>query len=258
MYKFYTSEYEGEMVTNSISWRDGNKEDNGVWIPKTIFNEDHVETAFVLGNGPSILKYDYALFEGVRASRDFSVSRAPESVGQTYACNLFYQHWTPTFLICFNDDVCTAIKKSNYAEDNIVYSNRRNITKHPNLFHLYPHFEKLFAGPAALRLAAADGHQKVFMLGFDLYDDTKPHIFPETKRSYQPITDYNAVNNKLIEQCKRVFDTYEEVNFFHVIQESQHMNETIVEEWKWCPNLQTIGYQQFYALAHLGHMIADK
>ena len=72
MYKFYTSEYEGEMVTDSLSWRDGNKESNGVWIPKTIFNEDHTETAFVLGNGPSILKYDYNLFDGVRASRDFS------------------------------------------------------------------------------------------------------------------------------------------------------------------------------------------
>ena len=96
------------------------------------------------------------------------------------------------------------------------------------------------------------------MLGFDLYDDTKPHIYPETKRSYQPIADYDAVNNKLIEQCRRVFDTYQEVEFFHVIQDSPQMNETIVEEWKWCPNLKTIGYQQFYAQAHLGNMVANK
>lgn len=252
MYKFYTSEYEGEMVTNSLSWRDGSKETNGVWIPKTIFNDDPSNAGFVIGNGPSRNAFDLRLLNGVRSSTDFTKSRAPENVGQSYGCNLLYQDFTPTFLICFNNEICTAIKKSEFYKDNIIFTNKRNISKNPGLFHLYPHFEKMFAGPAAARLAAADGHKDVFLLGFDFYSDIIDHIYPEMKSSYQPINDYDAVNNKLIDQCKRVFDTYEEVNFYHVQPESGKFKTNLVEEWNWCPNLCTIGMQEFLAIAHLG------
>jgi len=252
MHKFYTSDYEGEMITDSLSWRDGNKEENSIWIPKTIFNEDPSESAFIIGNGPSRNKHNLQALNGIRASRDFTKSLAPENVGQSYGCNLLYKDFTPTFLICFNAEVCASIQKSGYANENIVYSNRENIVKYPGILHLYPHYEKMFAGPAAARLAAADGHKNIFLIGFDLYSESIDHIYPQMKKSYQPITDFNAINSKLIHQLTTVFNMYEDVNFYHVQGSQGKFRENIISEFNWCHNLTTIDINTFTSISHLG------
>ena len=64
MFKFYTADYEGEMVSDSLHWRDGNKDSNGVWIPKTILNDEHTKTAHIIGNGPSREKISLFLLDG--------------------------------------------------------------------------------------------------------------------------------------------------------------------------------------------------
>jgi len=244
--KFYTSEYEGEMVTDSLRWRDGNKTENGTWTPKTIINEDPQGCAFVIGNGPSRLKHNLELFKGQHGGVQI------ESVGQSYGCNMLYTDFVSTFLICTNLEIAESISKTDYAENNIVYSNRKCILKYPGLFHLYPHHQPLFSGPAAMRLACADGHTKVFMVGFDLYNETTNHLYPQMRTSYQPITDPAIINSKLITQMCTIFDLYDEVEFFHVQSDHSHYNENIVEQFNWHHNVKTIGIMEFMNLANLG------
>ena len=247
LFKFYTDDYEGEMVTDSVGWRDANKEENNVWIPKTIINDDHSETAFVIGNGPSRLKYNLELLNGQHGG-----AGGIKSVGQSYGCNMLFKDFSPTFLICSNQEICDEIAKTNYCEDNIVYSIRKCIVKHPGLFHLYPHWQNMFAGPAAVRLACADGHKRIFMLGFDFYNESTQHLYPEMKRSYKEITDTVGRNSVLAKQLKSIFDTYDDVEFYHVQPEHANFSENLIDEWNWCHNLKTIGKLQFINLAQLG------
>jgi len=91
LFKFYTSEYDGEMVTDSLSWRDGNKTEHGTWTPKIIINNDPSGSAFVLGNGPSRLKHNLELLAGQHGGEEII------SVGQSYGCNMYI----PTLILHF-------------------------------------------------------------------------------------------------------------------------------------------------------------
>lgn len=247
LFKFYTSDYEGERVVDTLHWRDANKEENSVWIPKTIINEDHSDTAFVIGNGPSRLKYNLDLFNGQHGG-----AVGIRSVGQSYGCNMLFKDFTPTFLICANEEICDKIAKTNYCEENIVYSTRKCIVKHSGLFHLYPHWQQMYAGPAAVRLACADGHKRVFMIGFDFYNEATTHLYPAMTKSYKPISSPEAINPPLVNQLRSIFETYEDVEFYHVQPERANYSEHVIDEWNWCPNVKTIGMLQFVNLAQLG------
>lgn len=247
LFKFYTSEYEGERVVDSLHWRDANKEENSIWMPKSIINEDHSETAFVIGNGPSRLKYNLEFFNGQHGG-----AGGIKSVGQSYGCNMLFQDFAPTFLICTNEEICAEIAKTNYCEENIVYSTRKCIKKYPGNFHLYPHWSQMYAGPAATRIACADGHKRVFLVGFDFYNDSTEHLYPEMGRSYKPLTSPEERNEPLKKQLGMIFELYDDVEFYHVQPERAIFTEHLIEEWNWYPNVQTIGMQTFLNLGQLG------
>lgn len=247
LFKFYTRDYEGERVIDTLHWRDSKKDDDGVWIPKTIINEDHSQTAFVIGNGPSRLKYDLNLLDGQHGGVSGIMS-----VGQSYGCNMLFKDFSPTFLICSNQEICDEIVKTEYCEDNIVYSTRKCIIKNPGKFHLYPHWKQMYAGPAAVRLACADGHKRVFMIGFDFYHEASTHLYPEMKKSYRPISTPKAINPPLINQLRSIFETYDDVEFYHVQPEHANFVEHVIDEWNWWHNVKTIGMLQFINLAQLG------
>jgi len=248
MYKFYTSEYEGETISDSVHWRDGNKDSNGVWMPKSIINEDHTGVAHVIGNGPSRLKHRLELLHGQVGGEG-----GPHSVGQSYGCNQLYQDFNPTFLFCVNPEILGWIAESNYWEDNIVYTTRRNLIKYPGKFHLYPHYQSLFMGPAALRLACADGHKKIFIIGCDFYlPNTQSHIYPATEKSYLPIDDTANLREKILKQFITIMQLYDDVQFYYVIEEQVNDPVHIIEEFNWVPNVKAIGSMQYINLAELG------
>lgn len=251
LFKFYTADYQGEMVTESMSWRSGNKDTDGIFIPKSIINEDHSGTAFILGNGKSRLRQNLTYLHGQTGGAD-GIRR----VGQTYGCNMLFQDFSPTFLICTNPDICKLIAETDYCEDNIVYSTKKNILQHPGKFHLYPYWHSLFAGPAATRLACADGHKKVYLLGFDFYDETTENIYPQYGNSYIPYKDQKQIaniNEKLISQMVNVMTSYNKVQFYHVFG-SMSPKESFVEEFNWLENCKSVSYPEFVNLASIGAM----
>lgn len=248
MYKFYTREYEGETVSDSLHWRDGNKDSNGVWMPKTIINEGHTGVAHVIGNGPSRLKHKLQLLHGQVGGEG-----GVHSVGQSYGCNQLFQDFNPTFLFCVNPEILQWIVDSNYYEDNIVYTTRKNLIKFPGKFHLYPHYEPLFMGPAALRLACADGHKKIFMIGCDFYmPNTQSHIYPATDHSYLEIDDTAKLREKLIRQFITIMEMYEDVEFYYVIPEQVNNPGHLIDAFNWLDNVKCIGSLQYINMAELG------
>ena len=75
---------------------------------------------------------------------------------------------------------------------------------------------------------------------------------PQMKKSYQPITDFNAINSKLIHQLTTVFNMYEDVNFYHVQGSQGKFRENVISEFNWCQNLTTIDINTFTSISHLG------
>ena len=239
---FYTEDYEGEMVSVATSWRDKNDPNKMTWVEKTVINDDHDGVAHVIGNSKSRNNFDLRLLKG-----QVGGAQGVRSVGQSYGCNLLYKDFSPTFLIATNKYICADIADSGYGEDNIVYSNVKNILLHPGNFHLYPQMFTASIGTLALRLACADGHKKVFMVGMTCYDKEDDNIYIGKHDSYRN-ANVEGANSKLIKDACKVFLTYDDVEFYYVCKDKGLMPEA----YNWTPNVKEISYLEYYNLAGLG------
>ena len=236
--RFYTADYLGEMVSVNTSWRDRKDPSTMTWVEKTIFNEDHDNIAHVIGNSKSRLWFDLNLLNGQTGGEKV------RSVGQTYGCNLLYKDFNPTFLICTNTNICDKLAKQGYGDDNIVFTNVKNILQHPGQFHLYPQLYSASAGNLALRLACADGHKTVYMIGMDTYFQPNDNVYCED----YGLADVQAANNKFITENCKTFLTYSDVQFYYVSDKATIMPE----QYNWCPNVKKLEWMEYVNLASLG------
>ena len=240
--RFYTADYLGEMVSANTSWKTRNDPESMTWVEKTILNDDHDGVAHVIGNSKSRDKFDLRLLKG-----QVGGAQGVRSVGQSYGCNLLYKDFNPTFLIATNKDICAEIVASGYGKDNIVYSNVKNILAHPGSFHLYPQMFTASIGTLALRLACADGHKQVFMVGMTCYDKEDDNIYIGEHDVYNPVN-VEGANAKLIQDACRIFLTYDDVEFYYVAKDPGLMPEA----YNWTSNVKEITYTQYFNLAGLG------
>ena len=236
--RFYTADYLGEMVSINTSWKDRKDPNTQTWVERTIFNNDHDSIAHVIGNSPSRLWLDLVLLTGQTGGEKV------RSVGQSYGCNLLFRDFNPTFLVCTNKTICKELVESNYGDKNIVYSNVKNILTYPGHFHLYPHLYSASAGNLALRLACADGHKIVYMIGMDTYTAPDDNVYYE---DYGP-ADVEGANNKFISENCKTFLTYSDVQFYWVSAKHTIMPE----QYNWCPNVKKLHWHEYINLASLG------
>jgi hypothetical protein len=108
-------------------------------------------TAFVLGNGIS------------RQSVSIEQLRP---IGKIYGCNALYRDFTPDVLVATDMPIATQIQNSGYAQNNRFYT-RKPIDglggqRVPQPYYGYS------SGPNALGIAAIDGNQHIYLLGFDM------------------------------------------------------------------------------------------
>ena len=240
--RFYTADYLGEIVSANTSWKTRNDPNSMTWVEKTITNDEHDGVAHVIGNSKSRHKFDLRTLKG-----QVGGARGVRSVGQSYGCNLLYKDFAPTFLIALNKDICTDIAASGYSEDNIVYSNVKNILANTGSFHLYPKMYTGSAGNLALRLACADGHKQVFMVGMTCYSDPLDNIYIGEHIAYKK-TNMESANAKFALENTKIFQTYSDVEFYYVTNDIGLMPE----EYQWCSNVKEITILQYYNLAGLG------
>lgn len=244
MQHYYTQDYEGEIVIQSTSWRDAHKEENRIWIAKSILNEPDNPTAHVIGNGPSRKKFDLNLLNG-----QVGGAQGIRSVGQTYGCNLLYKDFTPTFLLVFQKQLCAELAASGYCEDNIVYSNARHILSNPGAFHLYPHFYNAPTGTLAAHIAAADGHKTVYLLGFDWYSQGNENVYLDQHQSYTTLKEVEGQNNKFTDTLVRLINLYPDTDFVRVCDTNSSLYP---DDLNWCKNFRQLQYRQYISEAQLG------
>lgn len=108
-------------------------------------------TAFVLGNGVS------------RQGIDLNQLQAH---GKIYGCNALYREFEPDVLVATDRPIATAIQQSGYALRRKFYTRRPM----PNLgANAVPRdYFGYSSGPIATAIAASDGYQQLYLLGFDM------------------------------------------------------------------------------------------
>lgn len=241
MQKFYTADYEGEMISTGVSWRDRKNPEHMHWVDKNIINDDHDKIAHVLGNSSSrINKYfDLNFLKGQVGGKE-----GVRSVGQTYGCNLLYRDFAPDFLIVKNRDLANEIANSDYCEENIVYSNVKNILDHQGKFYLYPQDYSACIGSLALRLACADGHKTIYMVGMDTYSADDDNVY---NKEYGDVP-YEQVNNKLWKEYSQIMLVYDDVQFFIC----SDISYDLPDPFKWIPNVGKLHWMEYISHANLG------
>ena len=107
--------------------------------------------AFVLGNG---------------ISRQSVSLQALSEQGKIYGCNALYREFTPEVLVSTDRPIATYIQESGYSMNNRFYTRRPiaglGAVQVPTPYYGYS------SGPIAVSIAASDGNQRVYLVGFDM------------------------------------------------------------------------------------------
>ena len=124
----------------------------------------------------------------------------------------------------------------------IVYANSRMVMKYPGKFYLVPQDVIANAGAIATYLACFDGHENVYLLGFDGQRDNNlnNNIYAGTN-AYQP-EDVHTTSYYHENTMARVMSLYSEVNFVRVTPTKGY---ACPESWKELPNFRQIDFWEF-------------
>lgn len=108
-------------------------------------------TAFVLGNG---------------------ISRGPididqlKTCGDVYACNAVYKTHAVTVLVATDRPIANEIQASGYPTNNRFYTRRPDPAT--GALRVPQDYFGYSSGPIALAIACGDGHNRIYLIGFDL------------------------------------------------------------------------------------------
>ena len=241
--QIYRSNYAGENIVTQLTLADGEWNPETEFVPNSVINTHTTNQAVAIGNGASRLGFDL----GHIARHRGGVLGADKL--QSYGCNALYRDFTPDFLVATGDAITQEIANSGYADANIVYTTADQMLKYPGKFYLVPQNIQFDAGALAAYLACFDGHKKVFLLGYDHYQDVEPvnNVYSDTN-GYPASTDTdNGV--AFILSLSDVVTTYSNVEFVRVMPDSTHW---IHDQLTPLINFRQITYRDFVLEADIG------
>ena len=210
----YRIDYPGEFVILESKWSGGKKSESREWIENTITNRHLSGRAACIGSDLDFERFDYTCLQRHRGGLLGSKKL------QTYGTGAIAQQMRLDFSVETDPNNLTKIIETGYQQDNIVYTTGRNCISFPGEFYLIPYKPRLIDIILAVYLAAFDGHQEVFLLG------------------YTDATKVDSLNWQT--QLAEVFLAYSGVKFY-LIGESTRMPDI----WVDCFNVHTMTYLEF-------------
>jgi len=226
--QIYRSNYTGENVVTTLTYEGGDWKPETEMVPNSVFTTHTTSQAIAIANGPSRNGFDLTHIANHKGGL-FGVDRL-----QSYGCNSIYNEFTPDFLIAIDDEVIANLADSEYTADNIVYVQGENVLKYPGKFYLIPQNVSYDAGSLAAYMACFDGHTKVYLMGYDSYDETT--------------TDHPTATF-FIKSLLSVIQTYNEVEFVRVMPTSNYSCSTELSSQ---PNFRQIDFRDFVLEADIG------
>ena len=214
----YRTDYAGEFVILESKWANGKKEETRQWIPNPIENHHLSGRAACIGTDLDKPEFDYTRLQRHRGGLLGSKKL------QTYGTGLIAQEMRLDFTVETHANGLPKILESGYQRDNIVYTTPRNCIIHPGEFYLIPYNPRLLDLALVLYLAAFDGHQEIFLIGY-----SKQMVFD---------------NERWFDDVRQVFDAYSGAKFW-LVGEPTNMPDL----WLECANTETMPYQNFVGYA---------
>lgn len=145
--------------------------------------------AFVLGNGVS------------RQAVDIDQLRKQ---GMVYGCNALYRSHDVDVLVATDQHIARAIQESGYSLRNKFFT-RRPLPR-LNAQTVPKEYFGFSSGPIAAALAGKDGHDPIYLLGFDLGPDKKGrfnNIYAGTQY-YKPVNSEPTFVGNWVKQLQRI------------------------------------------------------
>lgn len=246
--KIYRSNYAGEYIIYDLDYKGGDWETTTEYVPNSVFSTHTTTQAVAIGNGESRKNFDLGLIERHKGGL-FAVDKL-----QSYGCNALYREFTPDFLIAVgpdtgNNDIVDEIAQSRYTTDKIVYTNAHGMLKHPGKFYLVPQNLYYDSGSLAMYLACFDGHKKVYMLGYDNYQDEQPvnNVYKDSDCYLESSATQNGRFWELT--ALKVMQTYDDVEFIRVMPTANWWTPL---SWQRLVNFRQIDYNNFVVEADIG------
>jgi hypothetical protein len=210
----YRTDYPGEFVVLRTTWSGGKKEETREWVPTPIENHHISGRAACIGSQTDQEQFNHAILQRHRGGLLGSKKL------QTYGIGPIAHDMRLDFVVETHLDNLQALVDNKYTENNIVYTSVRNCLTKPGEFYLIPQNPQHLDLTTLPYLAAFDGHQEIFLLGYN--QDT-----PEPNRRW-------------IQEGCEIFNAYSGVKFF-LVGEPTNM----VPEWLDCPNTDTLTIRDF-------------
>jgi hypothetical protein len=246
--QLYRSNYAGENIVSQLTLTGGEWNPETEFVPNQVFSTHTTSQAVAIGNGESRASFDLQLIGDHRGGL-FAADKL-----QTYGCNALYRDFAIDFLVATGDDIIDEIANSGYTNDNIVYANADAVLKHPGKFYLIPQNIPYDAGSLAAYLACFDGHKKIFLIGYDGYDNFHHELGGNVNNIYKGSNGYldhkEEQNGQFLSMSlANVVKTYSDVEFIRVMPESTHWIPSNLEPLL---NFRQISYNDFRFEADLG------
>jgi len=241
--QLYRENYSGEDVVSVLTYQHNDWTSDAEFVPNAVFNNQISNKAVILGNGPSRLElYPQGdLFQILANHRGGLLSAGRV---QTYGCNAIVRDFIPDFVVA-NDEVANEMVNGGYCDRTIVYGTGDMVLKYPGKFYLAPQQPPYNMGAIAAYLACFDGHQSVYLMGFDCYDSHAGEHF--TYNVYAGTTGYpgsEAPNTEafFVKAMEQVMSTYPQVDFVRVMPADTY---AVPESWQYFLNFRQISFSDF-------------
>lgn len=234
--QLYRKDYTGEEITVNLRWEGSDWRHQREFIPNRITNSQVSKHAVIIGNGDSRKAFNIDL---LKYHRGFAFGAGAV---QTYGCNASYRDYESTFQIITGKEMIDEIANSGYCDNHIVYANSQYIQNYPGKFYLMPQDPSYNSGALATYLACFDGHETVYLTGFDCSagEGYNNNVYADTACYAPKNSGYSDVS--WIRMQSAVMETYPDVEFRRVMPTPRWV---CPPEWLALPNFKQITYQQF-------------
>ena len=188
----------------------------------------HNNPAFVVGNGTSRLRLNTAsLLEK----------------GVVYGCNAQYREYNPHYLIAVDVKMVNEIIESGYHKTHQVWTNpNKGIQTKQNINFFSPH-KGWSSGPTALWFAASQGHQSIYIFGFDYQglNGKFNNVYADTY-NYKKSTDAATYFGNWLSQTEKVIKEFRHVKFYRVADPGAFIPDKLGPI---LPNVSHITFEEF-------------
>jgi len=216
MQEVYRDNYEGEFVVTGLRIVNGKKQQEREFVDNPIQIKSISGRATCVSNGISSTRFQLdrlMLYHGLLNTLPLNV----------YTTRDLYNKVHANFHVTFNKEHLADLIEQKLTEEIIVYTSTGNCLKHTGEFFIIPYGIKTTEEAVAAYLAAFDGHQEVFLVGYDEY--TADGLLRRTK---------------IIETVGQVIKTYSSTKFYLVIDQG-----TVPQEWLSYRNLREMSVRDY-------------